>query len=658
MTTYAKGYSYAQFANLAYKNYDKNQVLGDWKVVSTDSDEKSGFRAYAFRNEQTTEVVISYRGTNAKNDITGADAAFFGVREWDQQFTEAVRFAADVRREFGRTDTIAVTGHSLGGAMAQVAGQMFGFGGAAFEPGGAKNLVTAAEFKQLAAEYELPSAGKGIDAGFNNYYIPGSIVSNLSGEHVGSMVALTGLEGTLSAVLSFQSSFLLGLVDQYCKHKMDNIEKLMKAAADREAGIPTRWENFFQQQPIIDGNSTAVTYNKVITTSFLAARTVAPARRDPLVLDLDGDGLETVGIDTQNPILFDHDGDGVKTATGWVTPDDAFLVLERNDDGRIDSGSELFGDATPLAAGTTAADGFAALAQEDTNSDGLVNASDERFANLRLWRDANQDGISQANELITLASQDISALKVGRTANSTLLANGNQIADLGGFVRNDGSDGTLGAVEQLADINLASSPFYSEFTDSIPLTEQAQTLPELQGAGMVRSLRQAASLPTDQGRELATQLVAFAAETTRSGQMAKLDSLLKAWAETSSMATTASGAFAGINLTLTFAGATKDTPAWQTWLNKLSILERFNGQTFLPVPAAGSTLVIDFYTTREALLEASYTALRESVYGALVMQTRLKPYLDQISLSINENGIALDFSAMEAANDNQRRTWA
>ena len=410
----------------------------------------------------------------------------------------------------------------------------------------------------------------------------------------------------------------------------------------------------YKQNQIYSGiwaEASSISYNDVISSNFLASRTIAPARRDPLVLDLDGDGLETVGINTVNPILFDHNADGVKTATGWVTPDDAFLVLERNGDGRIDSGSELFGDATPLSAGGTAADGFAALAQEDTNDDGLVNASDERFTSLRLWRDANQDGISQTDELITLASQNIAALIVGRTANSTLLANGNQIADLGGFVRNDGSDGTLGAVEQLADINLASSPFYSEFTDHVPLTEQAQTLPELQGAGMVRSLRQAASLPTDQGRELAAQLVAFAAETTRSGQMAKLDSLLKAWAETSSMATTASGAFAGVNLTLSFAGVTKDTPAWQFWLDKLSILERFNGQPFLPVPAAGTTLAIDFYSTRELLLDASYSALKQSVYEALVTQTRLKPYLDKISLSLDENGIAMDFSAMEAAMD-------
>ena len=70
-------------------------------------------------------------------------------------------------------------------------------------------------------------------------------------------------------------------------------------------------------------------------------------RRDPLTFDLDGDGIETVGIDPNNPILFDHDGDGLKTATGWVKADDAFLVLDRNGNGTIDNGTELFGDSTP-----------------------------------------------------------------------------------------------------------------------------------------------------------------------------------------------------------------------------------------------------------------------------------------------------------------------
>jgi len=131
---------------------------------------------------------------------------------------------------------------------------------------------------------------------------------------------------------------------------------------------------------------------------------------DPLTLDLDGDGLETVGINASSPILFDHDADGVKTATGWVKADDAFLVFDRNGNGTIDTGRELFGDSTALYAGGLAADGFAALAQEDTNQDGLVSAADANWNSLRLWRDLNQDGVSQANELLTLASQGITAL--------------------------------------------------------------------------------------------------------------------------------------------------------------------------------------------------------------------------------------------------------
>ena len=294
-----------------------------------------------------------------------------------------------------------------------------------------------------------------------------------------------------------------------------------------------------------------------------------------------------------------------------------------------------------------ATDGFAALAQEDSNHDGLVNAADTNWSSLRLWRDLNQDGVSQSNELFTLQSQNIVALKVAKTANSQTLANGNQIADLGGYIRSDGSEGALGEVVGMGDINLASNPFYSEFTDQILLTEQAQTLADMQGAGMVRSLREAASLQTTEGNALAAELAAFAAETTRSGQQNRLDALLKAWADTSTMATTASGAFAGVNLTLSFGGDTTVTPAWQARLDKISVLERFNGQTFLPVPAAGTTLTIDFYNTREALLNASYEALKASVYDGLVLQTRLKAYLEDITLNFDQIGVHSDFSALE-----------
>jgi hypothetical protein len=69
---------------------------------------------------------------------------------------------------------------------------------------------------------------------------------------------------------------------------------------------------------------------------------------------LDGDGIETIGADPARPIYFDHDANGVREGTGWLGSDDAFLVLDRNGNGTIDSGQELFGDNTPLIAGGSA----------------------------------------------------------------------------------------------------------------------------------------------------------------------------------------------------------------------------------------------------------------------------------------------------------------
>ena len=394
--------------------------------------------------------------------------------------------------------------------------------------------------------------------------------------------------------------------------------------------------------------------NNHISSLFSSSQTVQP-RRDPLTLDLDNDGLETVGISTTNPIMFDHDGDGVKTATGWVKADDAFLVLDRNGNGTIDNGSELFGDSTPLAGGGTAADGFAALAQEDTNNDGMVNASDTRFANLRIWQDTNQDGISQANELKTLAEVGISAISVAKTENSQLLSNGNQLADLGSFIRTDGTTGSMGEVSaQMGDINLIEDSFHSQFTDSIPLTEQAAALPSMNGSGRVRSLQEAASLsPT-----VASLLTQYTAATTRSQQMALLDQLIIEWGKTSDLAVTGAGAYNGLPTTVSVAGLAIGSEAYDTWITQLQTMERFNGRAF-GIPTEGATsITINMFAERKALLNQAYDALRESVYDSLLLQTRLKPYLDAITIDVTENSVTLNFDAMYAKLETLKATDA
>ena len=158
------------------------------------------------------------------------------------------------------------------------------------------------------------------------------------------------------------------------------------------------------------------------------------------------DHWQVVSQYTAPPGLF-----GITDGTGWVSADDGFLVRDVNGNGTIDSGRELFGDNTIKSNGQLATDGFDALADLDSisnggNADGRISNADAQFANLRVWRDLNQDGISQSNELFTLSSQNIASINVTKTANSQTLANGNQIADLGSFTRTDGSTGTAGAV--------------------------------------------------------------------------------------------------------------------------------------------------------------------------------------------------------------------
>lgn len=261
-----------------------------------------------------------------------------------------------------------------------------------------------------------------------------------------------------------------------------------------------------------------------------AAQRFVP-KKDPLTLDLNNNGIETTAPNATNPILFDHEGDGVKTGTGWIAPSDGFLALDRNGNGVIDNGTELFGDSTPIfdADGTVtgkAADGFDALAQQDSNADGVVNAQDANFAALRVWQDLNQDGISQSNELKTLTELGIAGINVTKTEHSQILSSGNEIADLGTFIRTDGTLGSAGVASHLADVNLASDTFHRSFTDVIPVTVQTAVLPDMQGSGTVRDLREAASLTTAEGTTFANALSQFATATTRNAQRGQLDALL------------------------------------------------------------------------------------------------------------------------------------
>jgi hypothetical protein len=152
-------------------------------------------------------------------------------------------------------------------------------------------------------------------------------------------------------------------------------------------------------------------------------------RADPLVLDLGRQGISTTGID--QGFSFDLTGDGVREQVSFVAGDNWFLALDRNNNGTIDDGRELFGDQQG------AANGFEELARFDDNQDGMINAEDSVFERLRLFRmDAN--GQQQLN---TLEQARITAIHLDYINVEKALNNYDVIAQIGQFERNDGRVG-------------------------------------------------------------------------------------------------------------------------------------------------------------------------------------------------------------------------
>ncbi|MFV8722254.1 beta strand repeat-containing protein [Ralstonia pseudosolanacearum] len=388
--------------------------------------------------------------------------------------------------------------------------------------------------------------------------------------------------------------------------------------------------------------------------------------RDPLVVDL-GKGIRATGVD-DSKVLFDLANAGQKEAVGWIASG-GFLV--NTADGPVTSGAQLFGDARALPDGSLAANGFQALAPLDSNADGHINASDTAFGKLAIWTDTNQDGIEQADEVFLLSKLGIQDIDLtSETSTFQNIGGGNVVTGKAKITWADGHQ------TDIVEANLVTNGFYTVFTDNVTLTPEQAALPFVRGSGQVRDTRQAAARSPD----FSAMLQQYAAANTRAEQLALLPALIDAWVATSSFKSLMQRntyANDSVNYEYAFAGVahyqsttlgydaliakSNWTAEYSKWTHLVDILEKFNGQTLFSVdsgwmwghnrafvsavntdgstsayngasPQAGAllqatVLQISLSDQQMARLQQSYDALLDSVYGGLVLQTRLEKYV-------------------------------
>ena len=216
---------------------------------------------------------------------------------------------------------------------------------------------------------------------------------------------------------------------------------------------------------------------------------------DPLALDLNGDGKIGISPAPNGGAYFDHNGDGVSHRSSWISKEDGILAYDRNGNGKIDDGGELFGNFTQIkdkdGNQRLAKDGYEALKEFDSNNDGLIDNKDDKFKDLKIWQDANSNGISDEGELKSLDELGIASLSLNHNEVNEDLGGGNTLSLKGSYIKTDGTAHSMG------DLNFNVDTINSKFKDGAPLNSEDMARANIKGFGLLRDLRSAAALNKD-----------------------------------------------------------------------------------------------------------------------------------------------------------------
>lgn len=209
-----------------------------------------------------------------------------------------------------------------------------------------------------------------------------------------------------------------------------------------------------QFYPTPDATKPDFSLRSAVTLNGLSAMSTFNTYVDPLLLDLTGNGVHMT--DMRDGVLFDTDHSGTLKRSGWADRSTGMLVID-DGSGQIKDVSQMFSEYYGGKAGVNGAagevkfkDGFAALASEDGNKDGVIDQRDPIWSKLRVWVDGTHDAKVDAGELKTLAELGITQINVRPTSTATQTRDGNKVLASGTFTINGKSQETL-AVDFLGD---------------------------------------------------------------------------------------------------------------------------------------------------------------------------------------------------------------
>ena len=378
---------------------------------------------------------------------------------------------------------------------------------------------------------------------------------------------------------------------------------------NRILNAPERWTGYFKKKgkdvyeylnndSSLSCSSVKIIDLKNIKSHFSAASHV---RYDPIMLDLDGDGFN---IETKkNGTNFDLDNNGFAEKINW-TRKDGFLCLDLNGNGVIDNGGELFGDNTLLADGTKAPNGFEALAQYDSNGDGIIDKNDAVFDSLRIWVDPDGNGISSEGELKSLSELGIIGIRLdytelnGETGTEAILGNG------ASFIREDGTESAA------AELWVSSDLYDTTETIDVEISEEIAKLPDVRSIGNAYSLHTALAL--DETGTLKGYVETFINSKSSAEKWQTVDNILYFICGAENIDSESKGGIIDAK--------------------QLAVLETMLGEKFVGMNGENPN------AAAAPILEEAYRNIAEMYYSSLCIQTSIKDYAALLRYTENEDG--------------------